>query len=101
MEIAKWFIYLYINIKFNETRAAVRVSTIVTSNDYIERSDRWIFPKLEPLGPLWEELSNDINFIKIRRLDFKICVNQILVKTAPTPPLTRNVVYIFRAIFNK
>ena len=67
-------------------RATVRVSAIVTLNGYTERSDRPIFPKLEPFGPLWEDPSNDINFAKIQRLDFKICVNQILVKTAPESP---------------
>ena len=60
---------------------------IVLLVDYTERSDRRIFPKLKPLGSPWEDLSNDMNCVKIQRLDLEKFVKQIWVKTAPRSPI--------------
>ena len=80
------FKYLYINVI--KTKRIERGSSrfeIEFLNNYTGRSDRRIFPKLEPLDSFWKDLSNDVKFVMIQRLDFQICVNQICRKTAPWP----------------
>ena len=49
---------------------------IVLLNDHTRRSDHRIFLKLKPLGPSWKNLSNDIYYVKIQRLDSEKCKNQ-------------------------
>ena len=56
---------------------------IVLLNDYTRRSDRRIFLKLKPLGPSWKNLSNDIYYVKIQRLDSEKCKNQNWLNAAP------------------
>ena len=70
------YIYIYI-IKLN------RITTLqfVFWNCNFKRLVREIrpsdFPETETLDSFWKDLSNDIKFVKIQRLDFKICVKQI------------------------
>ena len=78
------FKYLYINVI--KTKRIGRGSSrfeIVLLNDYTRRSDRRIFLKLKSLGPSWKNLSNDIYYVKIQRLDSGKCENQNWLNAAP------------------
>jgi len=76
------YIYIYI-IKIKRMEHGSSSFEIVPLNEYTRRSDYRISLKLKPLGTSWKNLSNDIYYVKIQRLDSEKCKNQNWLNAAP------------------